>query len=361
MKNICIIDYDLSVIGGVEQVTASLSSALADYYQVHVLSLCMSKGTEPAYELDKRVHFKACTEKPERLRNMSKNLKPILIDYFRENNIDVAIIQETYAGILTSQTLRKTKARLIFADHGALMNQWDRKDMVFIRFISSVFCHKVVTLTEQNRKAYISKFLTPKRKISCIYNWVDLNIPRSDSYESNSNRIISAGRFGKEKGFDMLVKAFAPVAEKHPDWHLDIFGDGEMMETVKGLIAEYGISDNVHLMGMRTDLAKRYKNYAMYVLPSYREGMPLVLLEAKANRLPIVSFDILTGPREIVRDGIDGILVKPYDLQEMSDSICKLIENADIRKAFSDASQENLDKFSKETILHNWKNLIETI
>ena len=156
----------------------------------------------------------------------------------------------------------------------------------------------------------------------------------------------------------MLVKAFAPVAEKHPDWHLDIYGDGEMMDTVKKLIAEYQIADNVHLMGMCSNLAEKYKDYAMYVLPSYREGLPLVLLEAKANRLPIVSFDIMTGPREIVRDGIDGILVPPYDLEKMGNAICNLIEDADLRNSMSQKSQKNIDKFSKTAILKQWCDLI---
>lgn len=101
-------------------------------------------------------------------------------------------------------------------------------------------------------------------------------------------------------------------------------------------------------------LAEKYKEYSMYVLPSYREGLPLVLLEAKANRLPIVSFDIMTGPREIVRDGIDGILVPPYDLEKMGNAICSLIENEDLRSSMSLKSQENIYKYSKTAILKQW-------
>ena len=359
MKKVCFVDFNMSVRGGVEQVTASLVNELVNSFDVHLISLCMMG--EPEYVIDERVKFVPLLKEERRLSEMRKSLKSVLRNYFNDNKIDVAIIQGNYPGFIASTARFGTKTKLVFCDHGALMNQWERKDIVVIRLIAAFLCHKVITLTEQSKNDYIRKFFLSRKKVDCIYNWIDLDTSHSHDYNYNSKRIISAGRFGKEKGFDMLVKAFAPVAERHPDWHLDIFGDGEMMETVKELIAEYGISDNVHLMGMRKDLAERYKDYAMYVLPSYREGMPLVLLEAKVNRLPIVSFDILTGPREIVRDGIDGILVKPYDLQEMSDSMCKLIENEDMRKAYSDASQENLDKFSKETILHNWKNLIETI
>ncbi len=359
MKKICFVDFDMSVRGGVEQVTASLANALADFFEVHIISL-YQEGTL-AYELDERVHYKALSDAEQRLSVMRKELKKPLANYFNKNKIDVAIIQGNYSGFIASAVRFGVKTKLVFCDHGALMNQWDRRDIVVIRLISSLLCHKVITLTEQSREDYIRKFHLPKKKVQCIYNWIDLSVARSEQYNKNSKRIISAGRFGKEKGFDMLIKAFAPVAKKHTDWHLDLFGDGEMMETVKNLIEEYALTENVHLMGMRTDLPQRYKDYAMYVLPSYREGMPLVLLEAKSNRLPIVSFDILTGPKEIVRDNVDGILVKPYDIDEMANAICTLIENDEKRRAFSVASQENLEKFSKATILEKWKNLIEAI
>ena len=359
MKKICFIDFDMSVRGGVEQVTTSLANALTDKYEGHVVSLCLKDKI--AYELDKRVHFEVMLQNELRLSEMRKYAKRFLRDYFKDNNISVAIIQGNYPGFISSSVRFKTKTKLVFCDHGALMNQWHQKDIVVIRLITSLLCHKVITLTEQSMSDYRRRFKLRKKKLGCIYNWIDLSIPHSEKYDVESKRIISAGRFGKEKGFDMLVKAFAPVAKKHPDWHLDIYGDGEMMDTVIALISDLKLEQNVHLMGMRSDLNEQYGKYAMYVLPSYREGMPLVLLEAKANRLPIVSFDIMTGPKEIVRNNVDGILVKPYDLDEMGNAMCSLIENDELRVLMSEKSQENLEKFSKETILGQWCDLIESL
>lgn len=359
MKNICFIDYDMSVRGGVEQVTASLVNALCEKYNIHLISLV--ENGDLAYNLDSRIKYTVLFDTESRLSEMRKAAKMKLRDYFKENDILVAIIQGNYPGYVTSGVRFKTKTKLVACDHGALMNQWHQKDIVVIRLITSLLCHKVITLTEQSMSDYRQKFKLRKKKLGCIYNWIDLSIPHSEKYDSESKRIISAGRFGKEKGFDMLVKAFAPVTKKHPDWHLDIYGDGEMMDTVKSLVSELNLEQNVHLLGMRSDLAEQYGKYSMYVLPSYREGMPLVLLEAKANRLPIVSFDIMTGPKEIVRDGVDGILVKPYNLDDLGNAICSLIENKDLRVTMSDKSQENIDKFSKETIFGQWCDLIESL
>ncbi len=358
MKKICFVDFDMSVIGGVEGVTASLVNALADFYEVHLISIC---GNDvPAYYLDKRVKFSVLQSEEQRLSEMRNNSKQKLVKYFKDNNISVAIAQGNYPGFILSAVKFATKTKLVFCDHGALMNQWHQKDIVIIRLIASLLHSKIVTLTEQNLKDYRRKFSLPKSKVLAIPNWISDSISVSEEYDINSKRILSAGRFGKEKGFDMLVKAFAPVAKKHPDWHLDIYGDGEMMPVVKDLINECDLKNNIHLMGMCSNLAEKYKDYAMYVLPSYREGLPLVLLEAKANKLPIVSFDIMTGPREIVRDGVNGILIPPYDLEKMGNAICKLIEDDKLRLNMSEKSQENVDKFSQPTILKQWCDLIES-
>lgn len=357
MKKICLIDYNMSVVGGVEQVTASLANSLCEFYEVHLICIC---GGNSVFSLDNRVRFSVISEKEERLSIMRKKYKSVIADYLNKNDISVAIVQGNYSGFITSAIRFETKTKLVFCDHGALMNQWERKDIVVIRFIATLLHHKTVTLTKQNMNDYRKRFLISKKRLTVIPNWISDDVAFSDKYDINSKRILSAGRFGKEKGFDMLVKAFAPVAEKHPDWHLDIYGDGEMMDTVKNLIAEYQIANNVHLMGMCSNLAEKYKEYSMYVLPSYREGLPLVLLEAKANRLPIVSFDVMTGPREIVRDGIDGILIPPYDLEKMGNAICSLIEDEELRSRMSHQSQENVEKFSKATILKQWCDLIES-
>ncbi len=359
MKKICLIDYDMSVRGGVEQVTASLANALTETYEVHLLSLC--QGGEVPYLLSPKVHYRVLLEEEERLRVMQKKLHPLLKQYFKENNIVAAIVQGNYPGFLVAPLRFSSKTKLIFCDHGALMNQWERKDIVFIRFLASLLCHRTVTLTEQSRADYCRKFFLSKKKVLCIYNWIDLSLPHSSSYSASSQRFLSAGRFGPEKGFDVLIKAFAPAAKRHPEWSLDLFGDGEMMPTVKALVEEYGLSTRVNLLGMRSDLAERYGDYAFYVLPSHREGMPLVLLEAKANRLPILAFDVMTGPREIVRDGVDGILVPPEDVEELTQGLLTLMEDPEKRRAMSARSQENLDKFSKETILAQWVSLLDPL
>ncbi len=358
MKKICMINYDISVSGGTERVAVSMANALAEHYEVFLISIFMT-GKGPAFELDPRVKFFCALEKEERLRYMKKKLKPFLLDLFSKEGICAAIVHGMYPGWLASGICRKTQARLIFVDHEAIMNRWERKDLRFIRWYCSKKYDETVTLTESSRESYIKKFRLSGKKVHCIYNWIEPDENVSSEYDAGSKKIISAGRMTAEKGFEMLVRAMIPVVKKHGDWHLDIFGDGELKDEIEGEIIKDGLEENVHLCGNVNDLNCRYKQYAMYVMSSYREGMPVVLLEAKYNRLPIVSFDILTGPREIVSDGLNGILIEPYDIDKMSEAVNRLIEDDELRKSMSDHTRDDMEKFSKEHITGQWISLIE--
>ena len=359
MKKICFVTFDMCVVGGVEQVTKALTAALADKYEVHLISFLHTSTLK--YELDSRVKYTYFETDALRISELRRKHNETLYKYFEENEIDVALIQGNYSGYIAYRAKNKGKTKIIFCDHGAIVNQLRDIKTTLARILASRFSDKTVTLTERNLKDYKRLFLMPAKKLDYAYNWIDLTQPHSEQYNTASKRLVSAGRFSREKGFDLLIKAAAPVLKRHSDWSLDIFGDGEFFEEIKAMAAEYGVADKVNFLGMRSDLRERYGDYAMYILPSYHEGLPLVLLEAKLNRLPIVSFDITTGPSEIVEDGVSGILIKPYDTEKMSEAICSLIENDDKRKEMSDNAYRNIEKFSKQAIFDKWCSIIESV
>ena len=359
MKKICFVTFDMCIVGGVEQVTSGLCNSLVEDYEVHLVSFLHT--SELKYNLDPRVKYTYFEPVAMRISELRRKHNTTLYDYFEKNGIDVAIIEGNYSGYISYTRRNNTKTKIVFADHGAILNQIKDLKTTLARILASRYADKTVTLTEKNLRQYRKLFLLPKRKLTYIYNWIDMGIPHSDSYNADSKRIVSAGRFSREKGFDLLIKAMAPVLKRHRDWTLDIFGDGEFFEDIKAMAKDFGISDSVNFLGMRSDLRERYVDYAMYVLPSYHEGLPLVLLEAKLNRLPIVSFDISTGPSEIVENGVNGILIKPYDTEKMAEAVCSLIENGELRQKMSDSSKNGIEKFSKETIKNRWKSLIEEL
>lgn len=159
----------------------------------------------------------------------------------------------------------------------------------------------------------------------------------------------------------MLVEAAKLVLPKYPDWQWDLYGTGDTLDEIRKKIEEYGLEKQLILKGNVKDVYQVYGEYAFLVLPSYREGLPLVLLEAKALGLPMISFDITTGPNEIIKDGKDGYLIPPYDIQKMAERIEKFITDEEQRVSFSKNTEDGIEKFEKKQIYDQWVQLIEEL
>ena len=362
MKNICFIVYDFSIFGGVEKVTSQLSESLLQNNCVHIISLC-SKGEKTAYPLDDSISYSAVMEGTPRIRTLITGCFGFLKQYLTKHKIDIVFLMGNYPVPVGLAVKPFVPSKFVFCDHGALMNEYQKKDITMFRKYAAKFCDKVITLTQKNLIDYQKMFHIKNSKIDYIYNFIDDNLltRSSDSYDQNSKHIVTAGRFTKEKGFNMMVDVAEMVFKKHPDWTWDVYGDGEEFSIIKEKIKDKNLENNLILKGATDHLYEQYKNYAMYVLPSYREGLPLVLLEAKANRLPIVAFDVTTGPREIVQDNQDGFLIPCYDKVLMAQKICDLIENQTLRVQFSENSQNNLSLFQKDEIINKWVALIASL
>ncbi len=169
-----------------------------------------------------------------------------------------------------------------------------------------------------------------------------------------NKRIISVGKLDPQKGFDMLIEAWALVVDKHSDWVLDIFGEGEWELMLQNRINELNISDQIKLRGKTSDVVSYYLGSSVYVMSSRYEGLPMVLIEAMSCGLPIVSFDCEYGPREVITDGKNGFLVVPNNYIELAEKICILIENEKLRLQMGRQSLEDVEKYAKEPIMQKW-------
>lgn len=177
-----------------------------------------------------------------------------------------------------------------------------------------------------------------------------------------SKKAICVGRLSREKGFDRAIKAWRRVVDKHPDWRLDIVGNGPEEETLKNIIFQESLGDAVRICPPTKDIHKEYFNSSVYLLTSYTEGLPMVLLEAMGCGVPAVAFTCKCGPRDVITDGADGILVPEGDVDGLADGICRLIEDESLRRKMGEnAVQKVRDKFSEERIMSQWIDLFERI
>lgn len=361
MSVICFVVYDLSIVGGVERVTEGLANRLMEEHEVHVLSI-MGSNVNQALHFNDSVRVNFLNVEKARLRVQMMKAVGRLRKYFKKNQIEVAFLQSTYVGFIGAPLRFLSKAKIVFCDHGALQSQNGDSDIRKMRYIASKLCNTLVLLTEKTRKDYVDLFKIKRSKTEVIYNWINNSmINETREYDLKSKMILTAGRFMKEKGFDLLVQVAKRVMPECKGWKWYVFGEGQLEEQIRNDIAENGLTDFVVLNGFTSKMNEVYEKTAIYVLSSYREGIPLVLLEAKAFKIPCISFDIVTGPNEIIEDGKNGVLIKPYDVDGMASAIIELINNDNMRKQYSDNAYSNIEKFSEENVLNQWNSLIARI
>jgi glycosyltransferase involved in cell wall biosynthesis len=166
--------------------------------------------------------------------------------------------------------------------------------------------------------------------------------------------VIAAGRFARQKGFDLLVEAWAAVHAKHPDWRLTIFGNGPDREPLLARSAELGLGDSIRMPGITRELDKELAAASIYVLSSRFEGLPMVLLEAMTTGLPAVAFDCPTGPREVIEDGVNGLLVPPEDVDALSAALCELIEDPERLSAMGAGALKSSAPFTMPEVSAHW-------
>ncbi len=169
--------------------------------------------------------------------------------------------------------------------------------------------------------------------------------------------VVAAGRLAPQKGFDMLIPAWAKVAERHPDWQLRIFGNGEKRAQLRALIEEHHLYNNVLLMGQTRELDDELAKSSMYVLSSRFEGLPMVMIEAMTHALPVVSFDCPTGPADVLTDGKEGALVPAGDVDALADALCRLMDDKALREKMGTAALQTSHDYSPAAVHPQWEKL----
>lgn len=217
---------------------------------------------------------------------------------------------------------------------------------------------KVIVLTESSKRFFPASI---QRKTLIVPNPIEV-APGDRPIEREPRRmLVSMGRFGPEKGFDLLIDAFARIAPDLPEWDLVIWGDGILRPELEAQRMSLGLESRVRLPGRTTSPHVELRKADLYALSSRREGFPMALAEAMACGLPAVAFDLPSGPRDIIREGVDGLLVPNGDVQALADTLESVMRDDYRRALMAAAAPDVLARFGVERVMATWDQLVEDV
>ncbi len=371
--------------GGTVRTTLNMASELANRHQVEVVSV-FHRRQHPLYPVDPSVRLRPLATPPQPTgTGFAGDARRRAQELASGQPSRIIHAQDTRHGLFTGlddvhlvRFLRSVRDGVLIATRPGLnlaMARYTRRSVVRIaqehlhlarhrpRLRAAIQrqypkLDAVTALTEDDAGDY-RRLLEDKTRVVCMPNAVpDLGPGRA---QLDNKVVIAAGRLTGQKGFDRLIPAFGKVASKHPDWQLRIFGQGKNERQLKRQIRRLGVGGNVALMGYTEQLPAEMADASIYAMSSRFEGFPMVMLEAMSRGLPVVTFDFPTGARDLVDDGVHGVLVPNGDVDGLAAGITRLIEDESRRKAFGAAAVAKAGQYETAALGQRWDALLDEL
>lgn len=353
--------------GGAERVTSNLANHWARAgWCVDLVTI--APRSADFYPLDTRVHrheLRLSGTSGNLLVGGLQNLRRIraLRQLLRELRPDVALAMMSTSNVLLALATFGLRRPVVI---GSERNHPPRVELGrFWRWLRRVSYSRLAAVVAlASTSAVWLEENTTARRVTVIPNVASYPLldmpPRLDVraiVPAGRQMLLAVGRLEPQKGFDDLIAAFAPLAAKHPDWDLVILGEGHERARLATIVDVYGVAGRVLLPGQAGNIGNWYERASLFVLSSRFEGFPNTLAEALAYGVPAVAFDCDTGPRDIVRDGIDGLLVPAADIAALSAALDRLMGDAPLRVRFAERAVEARKRFASERIVARWEEL----
>lgn len=357
MKNLAFLINNLSHGAGTERATCVIANGLADFgYKVTILSC--REGMEYKFPISDKVSVVSL--KGEEVKNrvlrkamLLKRLKEVIDREGIEILVAVDVILIYY--LLGVKAIHHT-LKIIAWEH---FNFYAKRSLArrLARRLSAKYADAIVVLGERDLKNYKDK-LRRINRIVRIYNPVTVSLDTKSKLEEKT--VLAVGRLTRQKGFDLLLEAWRYIEPEFGDWSLRIIGDGEEKENLYNIIQKYRLQ-KVEMIPYQKDIDQWYMRASIFALSSRYEGFVLVLIEAMAKGLPVVSFNCKEGPAELVEDKINGYLVDEEDIEGFAEKLKCLMKDEDAQKRFSENAIHNLYKFDSTRVIAEWVRLLDLL
>ena len=354
--NILFLVYDIHFGGGAERVTVNMANHLvADNNKVTIVSLSRFNSSN-IFTINNQVEIEYLNFNFENALNLIQKIASVfkVSSYLRKYTDQTIILGiGTFPSLILAMMPKRKNLKTIGCQH----NSYSFAKHIWA-FLRKMFFHRLnalVLLTEQD---------LPKLKKLNPNSFV---IPNAVSFFPHEpakleNKIILAiGRMDYNKGYDLLIDVFEKLSVVHPDWKLRIIGDGPLKKTIISRVETSGLNNRVEILPPTNQIIDQYLQASVYLMTSRSEALPMVLLEAKACGLPIVSFNCETGPSDIINNDEDGYLIEGFNIEMMTEKLVTLCSDIDKRKEFGTNGRESIKKFLPEVIALKWEALFNEI
>ncbi|MFD0556852.1 glycosyltransferase involved in cell wall biosynthesis [Stackebrandtia endophytica] len=366
--------HSVENVGGTIRATLNTASALTDLGHSVEIGAVFRKRAEPLFKLDNRVRVwplvdltrrsglitKLQSRRPSRLyppgdtrTAQFHRLTDLRVARFlSESDADVIIgtrpgLNVYVANLAPAHAVKIGQEHLFLEHHkpelrAVLERQYCRLDAV-------------VTVSAADAANYRHELPELADRMHFIPNSIQPTpLPPSTG---DTKLIMAAGRIESPKRFDVLLKAFADVHHRHPDWRLRIYGTGSRLESLRALATRLRLGDAVSFMGQRTPLDPEWAKATIAVSTSRRESFGLTLVEAMDCGVPVVSTACPHGPPEIITDGVDGLLTPVDDVEAVTKGLCRLIEDPQLRYEMGQAARRTARDYYPRAVGRQYEQL----
>lgn len=361
----------LAVWGGIERVLSDKLNYLVQHDDYKVYVVTADQGDHPIpFPLDERVVVKDLNirfhqqyhyhgiKRLRKFKELEALFRSRLASYISEINPDViSCIRDGYTCAVLDV---RGSTPAIFESHAMYRD---------VEFENSTFIHRLTTYMHRRRFKELDRIVTLTQgdandwkrvcdHVCVIPNVVHLN--ESGIYsQCNSRNAIFAGRFDLQKDFGTLAKVWSLVQQRHPDWTLNVYGNGKQKPYYEKLVSEKKLNIVIH--PAVPDIFDKIIDSSMLLMSSLYEPFGLVLAEAMSCGVPVVAFDCPYGPADIIHDGVDGFLVEDRNVEAFADRVCQLMENEQLRHDMGKAAVSSAQRYKAENIMPQWDQLFSSL
>jgi glycosyltransferase involved in cell wall biosynthesis len=353
------------IAGGAQRVMATMANHwAAQGWEISLLTF--DDGSAPSFfPLNERVRQQPLDlARPSRtpVQAVTNNLRRIAVlrRAIKASRPDAVISFLDTTNVTTLLATRGLGVPVIVEEHSDPSQQPLGKGWTELRRRLYPRAAKVVTLSEQAKRYFTGPV---SERVIVIPNPIEVAPPSLAPRlkEAGSKTLIALGRLSPEKGFDLLMSAFAEIAGDHPEWRLVIWGEGPLRAELEALRRELGLTGRVELPGRTANPHDELRDADLFVLSSRWEGFPMALGEAMACGVAAVSFDCESGPRQLIRTGIDGVLVPPENTRALASTLDWLMTDDLERARLARRAPEVLERYGVAAVMSIWEGLLDEI